>query len=143
MTKPGFRFKCVAASYSLGAQHKFMRGQVFDLPADDPLVATLKPSPAFDVTNIELPDDSPAPVQEPASEGDKEPVEPTGQPVDLEEVPELKEAHLNALMAAGYNTTADVREAGADKLIELDGIGEKTAGEIIRLCTDAQEPASE
>lgn len=63
--------------------------------------------------------------------------------VPLAEVKVISKRALELLQGAGYDNTRKVIEAGIEKLMELDGVGEKTAQKIIDACKKANSAASE
>jgi N utilization substance protein A len=61
----------------------------------------------------------------------------------LEDVPELTKSLLEKLMAAGYESAEEVLDAGLDSLLELKGVGKKTAERIVEVLNSYYEDDAE
>jgi len=55
----------------------------------------------------------------------------------LAEIDEMPAEYYELLEPAGYKTVQNIVSAGVDKLVEIKGIGEKRAAEIIEICEGA------
>lgn len=135
-------FTCKAHSYSVGEDRKYLKGQVIVLNYGTALHATLKASGAFRTREIEVPDEQPAEAR-PEKTASKPLGAPQGEPVELGDVDGLKAATVELLGGAGYKTTADVIAAGVEKLQELEGVGPKTAKDVVEACAKAQTPPAQ
>ncbi|MFH1877427.1 MAG: transcription termination factor NusA [Candidatus Omnitrophota bacterium] len=65
--------------------------------------------------------------------------------IPISELPGLSEKAIKILEAAGFDNVEKIHQAGVEGMVELEGIGEKTAEKIIRLCEEviAQAEAQE
>lgn len=59
--------------------------------------------------------------------------------VDIEEIEEITEKMRAKLLSIGIETAQDIVGKGKDKLVEIEGIGEKTAERLIEIATIAIE----
>lgn len=64
-------------------------------------------------------------------------------PVPLDEIDGISAKAKNTLMGSGYDDAAKIMQAGVEGLIQLEGIGEKTAEKIMASCEEAVTAASE
>ena len=62
--------------------------------------------------------------------------------VDIETVTELGARVIQKLVQAGFESAQDVLSADRERLMSIEGIGEKTAEKIITACTEAVEKAA-
>jgi N utilization substance protein A len=62
--------------------------------------------------------------------------------VDIETVEELGAKMIQKLIQAGLESAQDVLNADMEKLLSIEGIGEKTAEKIIATCAEAVEKAA-
>lgn len=72
-------------------------------------------------------------------ESDWEMAEQKDEKLLLTEVPELSKSILEKLTAAGYETADDVLDAGKETLLELKGVGDKTASRILEVLNSYYE----
>jgi transcription termination/antitermination protein NusA len=63
--------------------------------------------------------------------------------VDIEVVEELGSKMIQKLIQAGFESAQDVLNADKEKLMNIEGIGDKTAEKIIAACVSAIEKADE
>ncbi len=63
--------------------------------------------------------------------------------IPVTELQNIGEKTIKTLEAAGYDTVDKIKLAGKDKLLELDGIGEKTADKILEACEEIIRVAKE
>ncbi len=57
--------------------------------------------------------------------------------VDIEDMEELKEVMVQKLLSIGIETAQDIVEKGIERLIDLEGVGEKTAEKLVEQAKDA------
>jgi len=57
--------------------------------------------------------------------------------VDIEEISELKEKMCARLLSAGVETAQDITRKGIEKLVEINGIGEKIAARLVKVAQEA------
>ena len=57
--------------------------------------------------------------------------------VDIEEMAELKEKMQQKLLSIGVETAQDIVAKGPERLMELEGVGEKTAEKLVEMAKDA------
>ena len=59
--------------------------------------------------------------------------------VDIEDMAELNEKMVQKLLSIGIETAQDIVEKGIERLMELEGVGEKTAEKLVEQAKDAIE----
>ncbi len=64
-------------------------------------------------------------------------------PVPIDEIDGISAKAKQVLLAAGHDDAAKIMQSGVEGLVELDGVGEKTAEKIIAACEVAVTKASE
>jgi len=57
--------------------------------------------------------------------------------VDIENVPEITEKMRTKLLSAGIETAQDIVSKGIEKLVTIEGIGEKTAERLVEIAKEA------
>lgn len=57
--------------------------------------------------------------------------------VEIEDIEDLKEVMVQRLLSIGIETAQDIIEKGVVRLIELEGVGEKTAEKLVEQAKDA------
>ncbi len=63
--------------------------------------------------------------------------------VDIETIEEIGLKMIQKLIQSGFETAQDIIDGGLEKLVAIDGIGEKTAEKIMASCSEAIEAARE
>jgi len=63
--------------------------------------------------------------------------------LDIETITEIGAKMIQKLIQSGFESAQDVIKGGKEKLIEIEGIGEKTAEKIFEACRIAVEKAAE
>lgn len=134
----------VAQSYQT-PKFRIEKGWKADVDADDPLAPMYKSDPAFKVTEkqVSVPETA---VEKPAApdggkgEGTDTGGEGEGGDTEVTEETPLSEVKLGvtpeglvSLAEAGFETVGSLREAKAEDLVQLTGIGQKTADKLVAL----------
>ena len=63
--------------------------------------------------------------------------------IDIETIPELAQKMVQKLLQAGFESAQDVVGADTERLIKIEGVGEKTAEKIRAICENAITTAAE
>lgn len=134
-----YKFTCTAISYRAPGKGLFVKGQVVTVNEDDPKLSFFReggfkeePLPPIEVDDGQSAADAAPKGDDPPGDGDDD--DPVTPETPLAEIAGIRGNVAESLAEKGIVTVANALAVGLDALVEVPGIGEKTAQSIMDIC---------